>query len=60
MILPLSTWAVKRLPLADWIVEQMYEIYDVPRTLGAQWVREEAILPLLDGLLPPSVECLCS
>jgi transcriptional regulator with XRE-family HTH domain len=50
VILPLSTFAVKRLKFEDWIAEQMAEIYDVPRTVVAQWVREDAILPLLDGL----------
>ena len=50
MILPLSTWAVKRRSLEDWIAEQVSEIYDVPHKLSAQWVREDALLPLLDGL----------
>ena len=49
VILPLSTWAVKRPRLADWIAEQLSQIYDVPRKLSVQWVEENAILPLLDG-----------
>ncbi len=50
MILPLSSWAVKRAPLEEWIAEQVAEIYDVPRGLSMRWVQENGILPLLDGL----------
>jgi hypothetical protein len=50
VILPLSSWAAKRPPLQDWIAEQLAQIYDVPRQLSEQWVKEERILPLLDGL----------
>lgn len=50
VILPLSSWAVKGLPLQDWIIEQLTQIYDIPRQVSEQWVQEDAILPLLDGL----------
>jgi serine/threonine protein kinase len=50
VILPLSSWAVKRPKLEDWIAEQMSEIYDVPRKLSIEWVQAGRILPLLDGL----------
>jgi serine/threonine protein kinase len=49
VILPLSSWAVKRPKFEDWIAEQMSQIYDVPRNLSLQWARENGILPLLDG-----------
>jgi serine/threonine protein kinase len=50
VILPISTFAVKRPKLEDWIAEQMSEIYDVPRKVSMQWVQAGHILPLLDGL----------
>jgi len=50
VILPLSSWAVKQLPLRDWMWEQVALLYDVPRHLSQQWVQEEHLLPLLDGL----------
>jgi NACHT domain len=50
VILPLSSWAVKHLPLQDWLSEQLTLIYAVPRRLSQQWVHGEHILPLLDGL----------
>jgi serine/threonine protein kinase len=49
VILPLSSWAVKRGSLEDWIAEQLAQIYNVPHKLCVQWVQEGAILPLLDG-----------
>ena len=50
VILPLSSWAVKRPPLQDWMVRATAQIYDVPRKVSMQWVQEDGILPLLDGL----------
>ncbi len=50
VILPLSSWAAKRLKLEDWIAEQLSQIYDVPRKLSIQWVEADSTLPLLDGL----------
>jgi GTPase SAR1 family protein len=50
VILPLSSWAVRKLPLHDWMWEQVALLYDVPRHMSQQWVREEHLLPLLDGL----------
>lgn len=50
VILPLSSWAVKKPALSDWVVDQLARIYDVPRRLGQQWVNQDQILPLLDGL----------
>ena len=50
ILLPLSTWAVGRHPLQDWISEQITLLYDVPRGLSQQLVQAELVLPLLDGL----------
>jgi hypothetical protein len=46
----LSSWASKRQPLADWLVEELSSSYQVPRKLGQAWVEADQILPLLDGL----------
>lgn len=46
----LSTWAEEQLPLDQWFIEELVSKYEVPRPLGEQWVREEMLLPLLDGL----------
>ena len=50
MVFPLSSWAARRRPLADWLVDALNEQYDVPRKIGQAWVEADQILPLLDGL----------
>jgi GTPase SAR1 family protein len=50
VVLPLSSWAVKRPPLQDWLIEQFALLYNVPRKLSQQWVKADLLLPLLDGL----------
>jgi hypothetical protein len=50
VVFNLSSWAVKRPPLAGWLVDELNERYDVPRTMGQDWVHGDCILPLLDGL----------
>lgn len=50
VILRLSSWAEQRSALEDWMIDQLASTYDVSRKLSAQWVHNEHILPLLDGL----------
>jgi DNA polymerase III delta prime subunit len=50
VVFNLSSWAVKRKPLVEWLVDELNERYDVPRKMGQAWVDADAILPLLDGL----------
>ena len=50
VLLPLSSWAVKRLPLQDWLIEQFASLYDVPQKLSELWIQADLLLPLLDGL----------
>jgi hypothetical protein len=47
---PLSSWATRQRPLADWLVDALNEQYDVARKTGQAWVNADQILPLLDGL----------
>jgi DNA polymerase III delta prime subunit len=50
IVFNLSSWAVKRQPLTDWLVEEMNIKYQVPPKLGRSWVESDQVLPLLDGL----------
>lgn len=50
VVLNLSTWAQKSLPIADWIIEELRLRYDVPSAVGTAWSRAGLLLPLLDGL----------
>ncbi len=61
VVFHLSSWAMKRLPLKDWLVEELNVKYQVPRPLGRSWVEADAVLPLLDGLdeISPSYREQC-
>jgi predicted NACHT family NTPase len=50
VIFPLSSWATRRRPLVDWLVEALSEQYQVHRKTGQTWVDGDHVLPLLDGL----------
>jgi DNA polymerase III delta prime subunit len=62
LVFSLSSWAVKRQPLTDWLVEEMNIKYQVPRRLAQAWVGADQVLPLLDGLdeiaAPHQVACV--
>lgn len=50
VVFPLSSWTVKRLPITDWLVEELHEKYYISRKIARSWVEADQILPLLDGL----------
>jgi transcriptional regulator with XRE-family HTH domain len=50
VILSLSTWAEHQPTLEDWMSDQLALTYDISQQLSTQWVRNEHILPMLDGL----------
>jgi len=50
VVLCLSSWAEQQPALEDWMSDQLALTYDVSQQLSTQWVRNEHILPLLDGL----------
>ena len=50
VVLRLSSWAAQKPALEDWMSEQLALTYDVSPKLSTRWVRNEQILPLLDGL----------
>ncbi len=50
VVFNLSSWASKQQLLADWLVEELSNTYQVPRKLGQTWINADQILPLLDGL----------
>jgi len=50
VVFHLSSWAVQRRPLADWLVDELAKRYYVPRKLAQTWIDAEQVLPLLDGL----------
>ena len=49
-IFNLSTWALRRKPLAAWLVSELNVRTGVPKKLAQRWVTEDKVIPLLDGL----------
>jgi len=50
VVFNLSTWAVERRALADWLVDELNQRYRVPLKQAEMWVGGGQVLPLLDGL----------
>jgi eukaryotic-like serine/threonine-protein kinase len=50
VVFSLSSWAGRRPPFEEWMVDQLRNHYRVPRSIAAQWVSRDELLPLLDGL----------
>lgn len=50
VVFHLSFWASKRQKIEDWLVEELYIKYGVPKKIGQTWVTQQQLLPLLDGL----------
>jgi hypothetical protein len=50
VIFNLSSWALQRPPIADWLVDELRKRYDIPEKIARFWIENETILPLLDGL----------
>ncbi len=49
VILHLSSWIEKRLPLETWVIEELDRIYHIPRQVGKDFIYQEKLLLLLDG-----------
>ncbi|MEZ4736626.1 MAG: NACHT domain-containing protein [Caldilineaceae bacterium] len=50
VVFNLSSWAEKRQPLAEWLIEELRTKYNISRKVAQQWIAEDELLPLLDGL----------
>jgi DNA polymerase III delta prime subunit len=50
VVFNLSSWAEQRPPLDEWMIAELNLRSDAPRKLAREWVTNELILPLLDGL----------
>lgn len=50
VIFNLSSWGVKRAPLTEWLVNELNTKYDIPIKIAKVWVKNDDLLPLLDGL----------
>ncbi|MEA3211559.1 MAG: hypothetical protein QOE70_4616 [Chthoniobacter sp.] len=50
VILNLSSWAARRLPLHRWLVQDLAAAYQVPAKVARDWIERKQLLLLLDGL----------
>lgn len=50
VILNLSSWAEKKERLSEWIVEELTAKYQIPRKAGRNWLANDQLILLLDGL----------
>jgi hypothetical protein len=50
VIFNLSSWAAGEKPLAEWLEDELYHQYQVSRKLARNWLAEEQLALLLDGL----------
>jgi DNA polymerase III delta prime subunit len=50
VVFNLSSWALQRPPLHNWMMVELNLRSDAPKKLAREWVTNEQILPLLDGL----------
>ncbi|NER83174.1 MAG: hypothetical protein F6K42_27200, partial [Leptolyngbya sp. SIO1D8] len=49
IIFELSAWKVGT-SIEQWLIEQIQAIYKVPPKISRQWLKDEWVIPLLDGL----------
>ena len=50
VVLNLSSWAIERLSIADWLVEDLKDQYGASKALVKKCVEQEELLLLIDGL----------
>ncbi|MEM6251293.1 MAG: NACHT domain-containing protein [Cyanobacteria bacterium P01_D01_bin.156] len=50
VVLNLSSWVKQRKSISDWLVQELYETYQVSKSLGKAWIDDEQLILLLDGL----------
>lgn len=50
VVVNLPSWAQQRPPLGVWLVDELASSYRVPRRIAMQWIEQDALALLLDGL----------
>ncbi len=50
IVFNLSSWAEPQPPLDEWLVKELNSKYHIPKKIAQQWLDDEALMPLLDGL----------
>lgn len=50
LVLNLSSWATRQRSIPTWIVEELNLKYQVPKAVGTEWIKNQELVLLLDGL----------
>jgi energy-coupling factor transporter ATP-binding protein EcfA2 len=50
VVFNLSSWAKDQKAIDDWLVDELREKYQVPKSLSQPWIKEQQLILLLDGL----------
>ncbi|MEL7499474.1 MAG: CHAT domain-containing protein [Planctomycetota bacterium] len=50
VVVSLSAWQDSEQSIADWVEEQLRDVYRVPRRLSRQWIEELSLIYFFDGL----------
>lgn len=50
VVLNLSSWSQTRESLTKWIIEELFQTYQVNRKFSTEWIKKEPFILLLDGL----------
>ena len=50
VVFTLSSWIDPARGIADWLADELAAKYLIPKKVGASWLAESRLLPLLDGL----------
>lgn len=50
VVFNLSSWSLKRQNIKDWLVEELKEKYKIRKVFAKQWIEQEELILLLDGL----------
>jgi hypothetical protein len=56
VVLNLSTWAGKRCPIEEWLVDEFGTKYNIPKRVSYQWIENDDLVLLFDGLDEVKVE----
>ena len=57
VVFNLSSWTQKKQTIAEWLVQELHTKYHVSKEIGRNWITEQKLLLLLDGLDEVSTDC---
>jgi hypothetical protein len=50
VVFNLSSWEIRRQTIADWLLEELWKKYGVAKAVSKDWVEQQKLILLLDGL----------